>query len=123
MPRIDNPDIHGQHDGRMFEETDSESGSCHSSCAVLAECGLVPSPSADEQVPTTSVGSKFAHTNHIAALELAVDKPKLEAIRLGCLKRKRHISDNGISMTNAMNIAEKALVTRSHCIVRPRKSL
>lgn len=75
-------------DNVVFEETSSESSSCNGSSTVLAKHGLVPSASTNEPLPTLVARPSRTRSNHIAALALAVDKSKLKAIRLGCLKRK-----------------------------------
>jgi hypothetical protein len=104
----------------VSEETSSESGSSNSSSSVLAQCGVVPSVAADEQVFPSAIGSSQTRPNHLAALALAVDKSKLEAIRLGSLKRKFQGSHYSMEASEALlshftaNTSTNRLYARAH---------
>ena len=107
-------------DNGVSEETSSESSSCNGSSTVLAKRGLVPSASTNEPLPTLVARPSRTRSNHIAALALAVDKSKLEAIRLGCLKRKFQGSHYSLDASDTLlshftaNTSSNRIYARAH---------
>jgi hypothetical protein len=104
----------------LSEETSPAFGSREGDRTVLAERGLDPSASADESSPTSDTGPSRTRSNNIAALTLAVDKSKLEAIRLGCLKRKFQGSHYSLDASDTLlshftaNTSSNRIYARAH---------
>jgi len=82
----DTPTVEPNH--HLPEEALGESCPSNGHSPLLAERSLVSSSSTNEQVPTAAVRSTRARSNYLSSLTLAMDKSRLEDIRLGCLKRK-----------------------------------